>query len=133
MMLSIKKSEGRGARWGALAVLWATLTGMAAMAQPASSHSSRYDIRVWQTDEGLPQNTVNAIAQTLDGYLWVGTREGLARFDGVRFVTLDEVAAPYLKHAAITALCASRDGSLWIASESNGLTRLKEGAFTPLR
>ncbi len=90
----------------------------------------RYDIRVWQTDEGLPQNSVNAIAQTSDGYLWVGTREGLARFDGLHFTPVDEAAAPHLKNASIAALCVSRDGSLWIASESNGLTRLKDGSFT---
>ena len=53
-----------------------------------------YSVRIWQTDEGLPQNSVHAIAQTRDGYLWVGTREGLARFDGVRFTVVDEAAAP---------------------------------------
>jgi len=90
----------------------------------------RYDIRPWQTDDGLPQNSVNAIAQTPDGYLWVGTREGLARFDGVRFTVLEDKAAPYLKQGAINALCVSRDGSLWIASESNGVTRLRDGVFT---
>lgn len=95
-----------------------------------SANPVRYDIRVWQTDEGLPQNSVTAIAQTSDGYLWVGTREGLARFDGMNFAAVDEAAAPYLKHASISALCVSRDGSLWIASESNGLTRLKDGSFT---
>ena len=95
-----------------------------------SANPVRYDIRVWQTDEGLPQNSVNAIAQTSDGYLWVGTREGLARFDGIHFTAVDEAAAPHLKSASISALCVSRDGSLWIASESNGLTRLKDGTFT---
>lgn len=85
----------------------------------------RYDLRVWQTDEGLPQNTVTALAQTPDGYLWVGTREGLARFDGLRFTTLDFPAAAHLEHAFITALCVTRDGALWVASESEGLTRLE--------
>jgi len=90
----------------------------------------RYNVRSWQTDEGLPQNSVYAIAQTPDGYLWVGTHEGLARFDGVRFTLVDEPVAPYLKQAWIVALCATRDGSLWIASENHGLTRLKDGVFT---
>src|SRR5436305_13970154 len=44
---------------------------------------------VWQTPQGLPQESVLAIAQTSDGYLWLGTEEGLVRFDGVRFVTVD--------------------------------------------
>ena len=89
----------------------------------------RYNVRTWQTDEGLPHNSVHAVAQTPDGYLWVGTREGLARFDGVRFVPVDDPSAPELKHSWITALCVSRDGSLWIASESNGVMRLKDGIF----
>src|SRR5689334_23097304 len=57
-----------------------------------------YNVRVWQIDDGLPQNSVWAITQTKDGYLWVGTQQGLARFDGVRFVSLDHPSAPELKH-----------------------------------
>lgn len=98
-----------------------------------SANPVRYDLRVWQTDEGLPQNSVHAIAQTPDGFLWVGTREGLARFDGIRFTIVDEMSAPHLKQAWITALCAMRDGSLWIASENNGLTRLQDGVFRHYR
>ncbi|HWX21916.1 MAG TPA: two-component regulator propeller domain-containing protein [Candidatus Binatia bacterium] len=89
-----------------------------------------YSVRVWQTDDGLPQNSVHAIAQTADGYLWVGTREGLARFDGVRFRLVEDKAAPELKHGWITALCATREGSLWIACEGVGLTRWKDGAWS---
>jgi ligand-binding sensor domain-containing protein/signal transduction histidine kinase len=86
-----------------------------------------YSVRVWQTDDGLPQNSVYAIAQTSNGYLWVGTREGLARFDGVRFTPVDEPTAPELKHGWITALKATRDGSLWIACDGSGLVRWKNG------
>ena len=86
-----------------------------------------YNIRIWQTDDGLPQNSVFTLAQTPDGYLWVGTHEGLARFDGEHFFVVDEPQAPELKHGWITALCLCRDGSLWIASDGNGLTRLKGG------
>src|ERR1051326_1367638 len=46
--------------------------------------SSEYVLRTWQTDDGLPQNTVTGIAQTPDGYLWLATQGGLARFDGLR-------------------------------------------------
>src|SRR5229473_1645698 len=56
-----------------------------------------YSVRIWQTDDGLPQNSVHAIAQTADGFLWVGTHEGLARFDGVRFTVIDDKTAPELK------------------------------------
>ena len=91
-----------------------------------------YRIRAWQTDDGLPQNSVYAITQTRDGYLWVGTREGLARFDGVRFVALGENAPAELSRGWITALCTSRDGSLWIGCEGYGLARYQDGKFTRL-
>jgi ligand-binding sensor domain-containing protein/two-component sensor histidine kinase len=89
-----------------------------------------YSVRTWQTDDGLPQNSVYAITQSREGYLWVGTHEGLARFDGVRFASLGDNAPLELKHGWITALCSGRDGSLWIGCDGYGLARLKEGKFT---
>src|SRR5437867_2583496 len=89
-----------------------------------------YSVRIWQADEGLPQNSVFAITQTKDGYLWVGTRGGLARFDGMRFVSLDETAPAELRRGWIRALWAGQDGSLWIACDSYGLARLNQGVFT---
>jgi len=86
-----------------------------------------YTVRSWQTDDGLPQNSVYALAQTADGYLWVGTREGLVRFDGLTFTIPDTSAAPELRRAWITALCTGRDGSLWIAADGAGLFRLRDG------
>src|SRR5438552_10338573 len=105
------------------------LLAQADLAAPTNAISS-YSVRIWQTDDGLPQNSVYAIAQTSDGYLWVGTHEGLARFDGLRFTAVDEPAAPELKHGWITALCAGSDGSLWIACDGSGVTRLKDGVFS---
>src|SRR2546429_9168820 len=72
--------------------------------QGATNTPTPYRVRVWQTDDGLPQNSVHAIAQTREGYLWVGTREGLARFEGVQFTLLDENAGPEPKNAPITAI-----------------------------
>ncbi len=77
----------------------------------AAEPPRRYDIRAWQTDEGLPQNSVTAVVQTPDGYLWAGTRGGLARFDGVRFTLLEDEAVAHLKDAPISALCVTKDGS----------------------
>ncbi|MGH9444774.1 MAG: two-component regulator propeller domain-containing protein, partial [Terriglobia bacterium] len=57
---------------------------------PAEKSIWEYDRRVWQVPEGLPEDTIQAITQTRDGYLWIGTRNGLARFDGFSFVTFDE-------------------------------------------
>src|SRR2546427_3278618 len=97
----------------------------------ASTNASiPYSVRIWQADDGLPQNSVYAIAQTADGYLWVGTREGLTRFDGVRFTLVDDPAAPELRHGWITALCTARDGSLWIACDGSGVTHLQNGTFS---
>ena len=87
---------------------------------------SKYSTRAWQTDEGLPQSSVLTVRQTRDGYIWTGTREGLARFDGVRFTLFDQSTAPELKPRAFTALCETDDGSLWIGAD-DGLMRLKDG------
>ena len=104
-------------------------------AQLSSLHGAtntfpRYNVRVWQIDDGLPQNSVWAITQTKDGYLWIGTQQGLVRSDGIRFVTLDSKAAPELKHGYISALCTARDGSLWIGCSGSGLFRIRDGQFS---
>ncbi len=89
-----------------------------------------YSPRVWQTDEGLPNNQVQAMAQTPEGYLWVGTFEGLARFDGVEFKTYNRANTPELKNASITALCPATNGTLWIGTEGGGLARLCQDRFS---
>src|SRR3990170_4331466 len=61
---------------------------------PSSIASSSYRFDHWRTDDGLPDNTVNALLQTSDGYLWLGTQRGLARFDGIRFTTLTQATPP---------------------------------------
>lgn len=88
-----------------------------------------YDSRTWQVDEGLPHDSVQALAQTRDGYLWIGTAAGLARFDGVTFTPFDDKNTPALKNSSITTLCADRDGALWIGTAEGGLTRLRDGSF----
>ncbi len=84
---------------------------------------AHYSHQVWHTAEGLPQDSVRAIAQTRDGYLWVGTQAGLARFDGEHFTVFDPSNSP-LKHGHVLVLCAASDGSLWIGmGDSDGLYR----------
>ncbi len=90
-----------------------------------------YTARTWQTEEGLPHNVVQAVAQTPDGYLWVGTQGGLARFDGLRFTTFDAKNTPGIKSSYITCLCVDRGGTLWIGTQ-DGLVRLKDGVFSRL-
>src|SRR5581483_9106971 len=84
----------------------------------------------WQTDEGLPQNSVTAIVQTRDGYLWLATQEGLARFDGMRFTVFDKRNTPALAENNIQALYEQRDGTLWVGTEGCGGARLKDHRFT---
>jgi ligand-binding sensor domain-containing protein/signal transduction histidine kinase len=95
-------------------------------------HPLQYLPRTWQTDEGLPDNRVQALAQTADGYLWVGTHEGLARFDGLEFTTFDGQNTPEIRGASITALCAARDGSLRIGTEHGAVVQWRNGQFSAL-
>jgi ligand-binding sensor domain-containing protein len=95
-----------------------------AVAAPAD-----YLVDVWDTENGLPGSTVTAIAQTPDGYLWVGTYAGLARFDGVRFVTFDPVNTPALSQARVQGLYLDATGTLWISTFRGGLTSYRNGVF----
>jgi len=88
-----------------------------------------YLVDVWDTENGLPGSTVTAIAQTPDGYLWVGTYAGLARFDGVRFVTFDPANTPQLSQARVQGLFLDANGTLWINTFRGGLTSYRDGVF----
>jgi PAS domain S-box-containing protein len=90
---------------------------------------TQYVHEVWTSDNGLPQNSVLAIAQTTDGYLWFGTENGVARFDGVRFVNFDSRNTPALKSNQIGALLVDHRGDLWIGTHGGGLTVLSQGVF----
>ena len=79
-----------------------------------------------RTAQGLPQDTVQAILQTRDGYIWLGTQEGLVRFDGLHFTVFDRQNTPALAHNNIQALCEMRDGALWIGT-NRGLVRYASG------
>src|SRR5687768_11924219 len=85
--------------------------------------------QAWLTENGLPQNTVQAIVQTQDGYLWIGTQEGLVRFDGLNFSVFDKENTPAFKSNDIRFLQQDRQGRLWI-STSYGLVSRHNGQFT---
>ena len=88
-----------------------------------------YVSRIWRTQDGLPENRIRAIAQTPDGYLWIGTSGGLARFDGVRFVVYARFNTPAMTGDDISALAVARDGSLWAATDGGGLLHYQDGRF----
>jgi PAS domain S-box-containing protein len=96
----------------------------------AQSQPPQYVTTVWQTEQGLPQNSVNALAQDHDGYLWIGTFGGLARFDGERFTVFDSADTPGFGSDQIFSLYESRSGVLWIGTVDGGLTRLQDGVAT---
>ena len=100
-----------------------------AYALDSSRDLSQFGHEVWLTENGLPQNTVHAIAQTPDGYIWIGTEEGLARFDGVKFTVFDKQNTPEIKSNYIRSLLADRQGALWIGT-AQGLVRMLNGKFT---
>ena len=89
---------------------------------PMSSH--------WRTDDGLPQNAVTSVVQTKDGYLWVGTYSGLARFDGVHFHVFNSGNTPALRSGRVTSLFEDPGGTLWIGSEIGELTAYDPGAIS---
>jgi sugar lactone lactonase YvrE len=84
--------------------------------------------RSWQREQGLPQNYVRALAQTRDGYLWVGSDDGVTRFDGVRFVSFGLPEG--LRSAPVQVLLGDSRGALWIGGAGNGLCRREHGQFT---
>lgn len=91
---------------------------------------TQYGHRVWRTDEGLPQNSVFSITQSRDGYLWLATQEGLARFDGMRFRVFDKRNTPEIRHNDVWTLLEDRAGNLWIGTRGGGLSRFADGTFT---
>ena len=102
---------------------------MPAQALEPTKTLAQYVHEVWQEDEGLPEDDVTAIIQTRDGYLWLGTEEGLVRFDGIYFTVFDRSNTPELSSPYILSLLEGRDGSLWIGTSTGGLYRLKDGEF----
>ncbi len=116
-------------RWTiAVACLW--LSGSASVFSAADK--ARFTIDVWGTDEGLPASPVIAMTETRDGYLWLGTLNGLVRFDGNRFVVFDESNTPGLKSSQIVKLFEDNKGNLWIGTETAGIAFVKDGLVKSL-
>ncbi|MCU0238417.1 MAG: hypothetical protein MUC29_03170, partial [Pyrinomonadaceae bacterium] len=94
-----------------------------------SQTDSKFLQTQWTTENGLPQNSVSAIAQTPEGYIWVGTFGGLARFDGIQFKIYTSSNTPELKSNRITALTTDKEGTLWIGTERGEIVIYKDGKF----
>ncbi len=95
---------------------------------PCAAQNLRYlSQQAWSTEEGLPQSSVHSIAQTPDGYLWIATEGGLARFDGIGFRIFDRGSDPAFRSDDACCLAVNSDG-LWVGTE-DGLLRLHDGKF----
>ncbi|MDB6122270.1 MAG: Two component regulator, sensor protein [Pedosphaera sp.] len=93
----------------------------------ATRGSLPFSFRSWQREQGLAQNSVRALAQTREGYLWIGTDNGVTRFDGVHFVSFGEREG--LRCGAVSRILEDARGALWIGSVNDGLTRWQDGKF----
>jgi ligand-binding sensor domain-containing protein len=119
----------------AVAALFALFACGAAAQPPALKIAStadddwNYTTRSWQSQDGLPEETVQAFAQTPDGYLWVGTSGGLLRFDGARFKLFAHENTPAFGENSVFCLLAGRDGRLWIGTDGSGLIEWRDGVF----
>jgi ligand-binding sensor domain-containing protein/signal transduction histidine kinase len=127
--LNVIRSCGAAGLSHAFLVLLLLVLSSSALALNPNRSLSEFATQVWLTESGLPQNTIQTITQTRDGYLWIGTQEGLARFNGVSFVLFDKENTPQLKSNDIRSLLEDRFGALWIGT-SYGLVRLQSGTFT---
>jgi signal transduction histidine kinase/ligand-binding sensor domain-containing protein len=91
--------------------------------------SALHHFDTWTTDNGLPQNSVNNILQTRDGYLWLTTNDGLVRYDGVHFTIFNAGNTPELKNSRFWQLYEDQNGNLWTITEDNKLIRYADGHF----
>jgi diguanylate cyclase (GGDEF)-like protein len=110
-----------------LACILALALGTPAAALDQAKPLRHLGLRTWTTEDGLPQSSVTAIAQTPDGYLWLGTQVGLVRFDGVRFSPLEAVvSAPAVD--TVSALAVDAGGRLWVGTAAGALLRVSGGS-----
>src|SRR5262245_42916385 len=106
---------------------WGWANGISSPALPSLQN---FACKTWNTHHGLPQLSPRALIQTRDGYLWVGTLNGLARFDGVRFQSFTAGNTPALFSDTINALYEDQAGHLWIGTVDGGLVRYQQGRFS---
>jgi ligand-binding sensor domain-containing protein/signal transduction histidine kinase len=120
---------GGGGGWTfsdmAIATSFSDFTGVKS---PGSGDAVRLMSQSWQREQGLPQNSVRALAQTADGYLWIGSDEGLTRFDGVRFVPMEMGSG--LHGGPVRALFEDSRCALWVGAAGGGLTCWRNGQFS---
>ncbi|HXG58395.1 MAG TPA: two-component regulator propeller domain-containing protein [Thermoanaerobaculia bacterium] len=93
---------------------------------------SQYAREAWRLEDGLPNSVVRGVQQTDDGYIWIATYGGLARFNGESFTRFDKHSLPGLRRDTILALARTRDGALWIGTNGGGAGRIRGGRLIPV-
>lgn len=116
-------------RIAACCVLLAATAATVAALDPSRS-IGQYSLDAWSRRDGLPSSFVLCLAQTRDGYLWMGTYNGLVRFDGAQFTVFNLSNTSELGNESVLSLVEDRDGVLWIGTNGGGLTSLRGGTFT---
>lgn len=119
---------GLGNRYVVFAVFLLIAPGLFAL-DPAR-RLTQYARDRLQREDGLPQNSVQAIAQTRDGYLWFATEQGLARYDGARLTSFGRWNTPQFGGDDVQTLFEDRSGTLWLGSHGGGLVSFRNGRFT---
>lgn len=134
------KAERSVVRLGTLLLSITAVAGMA-HAQPTSTllqAPQRWEphpvppfvVDGWTSAQGLPEERISAVLQTRDGYLWLGSFSGLARFDGVAFRRFTTGSAPGMRSNRIHSLLEDRHGTLWVGTEGDGVFALRDGVFS---
>jgi signal transduction histidine kinase/ligand-binding sensor domain-containing protein len=115
-------------RWGCAKPLFSFGVGLIFLLAFTPDIPAQVHFDAWTTENGLPQNSINDILQTRDGYLWLATEGGLARFDGTRFVVFDR-SVEGIKTQRVRALLEDSKGALWVGTEDGMLIRYRNGKF----
>jgi signal transduction histidine kinase/ligand-binding sensor domain-containing protein len=123
------EGRGSGTQAGAYAAIILLACCPCAIALNPSLDINQYAHNAWTVREGFFKGSIEAIAQTTDGYLWLGSEFGLLRFDGIRSVPWQPPAGEHLPSTLIRGLLAARDGRLWIGT-NEGLASWKDGKLT---
>jgi signal transduction histidine kinase/ligand-binding sensor domain-containing protein len=118
----------RRIRWFVLRLILVLAGSLTIHALEPTTPLANYGRQTWVMENGLPQNTVQTLLQTRDGFVWLGTEVGLVRFDGTGFQVFDRTSSPALPGNDIHCLLQTRDNALWIGT-SEGLARWKDGAL----
>jgi ligand-binding sensor domain-containing protein/signal transduction histidine kinase len=119
------RHEGGGGGW-----LFSDMAIATSFGDFVGNRARSLGFRLWQREQGLPQNSVHALAQTHDGYIWVGSDDGVARFDGVRFKSIG--VREGLHSGRVRVLLGDSSSALWIGTVGGGLSRWRDGQLTTL-